>query len=106
MRPLTKLPRGALLSLWMLTAPVTVGHAAAARRPAPGTDAPALVAAASAGARAAEIIASTADSAAPLAANTRDGDSPAASDLGPTTAPPWNPPHAVARQEPWEAAVR
>ncbi|TMQ65127.1 MAG: hypothetical protein E6K78_08110 [Candidatus Eisenbacteria bacterium] len=27
-------------------------------------------------------------------------------DLGPTTAPPWNPPHAVPSAEPWEQAAR
>src|SRR5262245_31697318 len=32
--------------------------------------------------------------------------SPAPTDLGPTTAPPWNPPRPLPSAEPWELAVR
>lgn len=56
---------------------------------------------------------STDSSAAWVAANAPSDRAPqdsagthaASDDLGPTTAPPWNPPHAVARRNAWETAV-
>ena len=40
------------------------------------------------------------------AAGVRDGSASAdSSDLGPTSAPPWNPPHAMSRRQTWEQIV-
>jgi hypothetical protein len=94
MRPLTKLLRGAVLTIWMLAIPTLIAPVARAGVPASGTGVSASVAAAGSD--------SVVAVAAPLAAATPE----AGSDLGPTTAPPWNPPRPVSRQESWERVVR
>ena len=78
----------------MLAVPMAVAHGAMAGVAASGSGVPASVTAArsdSTGALAATVVAATPES---------------DSDLGPTTAPPWNPPRPVNRQETWERVVR